>query len=121
MSNTIDLKDIPRKAHHNFNYTPLGWEEIAEEEFYIHYFFHFLLDAPIYNQIYYDEDIKISRGLFSAKLFDLAYAKEGCYGLGVAISWDWKKNKASYHRYGEAAKWKKFQSEFAAQFAGDNS
>lgn len=101
------------------NYRPEGWIELDEKEFREHYFFHYIMGEHDFRQIYYDEEITGMGGLFDAKLFPLKYKTLG--DLGVAIVSDWKAKKLTFFRYGNHERWSKFESAFAAQFAGDNS
>ena len=108
--------DIPRRG--DYNHRPEGWKEIPVKEFMDHYYFHYCLKDSESRLIKYDESTTMS-GLFSARLYDLEYP--GCEDMGCAIVNDWKEGKMKFFRYGDDKRWTKFQGEFAAQFAGDNS
>ena len=105
-----------------YNTAPVGLKEITLEEF-TRGIFHYCKDAWESKQV---------RGeiFFDLQMIPLVYDKAKEKDLGFAIMRDWydpetKRNRETtlirFCRYGLDEDWNKFERQFAAQFAGDNS
>ena len=103
-----------------YNLLPIAWREISNQEF-TAAFMHYCLDPLEHRQmLYYQDGSKIGQ-LINANLFSIAGTKRQFPedGLGVAIFRDGYECK--FAKFGNDADWLKFESEFAAQFRGDNT
>jgi hypothetical protein len=99
--------------HEHYNYPPIELTEIGEQNFW-HGMMMYIITKPDQKQV-----CREVTKPYKLQMFPLAYNN----GLGYAVKEMRTAHKSTftYHRYGGEDKWKTFQGNFAAQFAGDNS
>ena len=96
----------------DFNHAPEGWRKISTEEFGRLFF--------IYPYKSFERRQLKEVGHYDCNLFELDYPEAD--GLGVAMANVWRsKWELDFYRFGNLEKWIKFETAFAARFAGDNS
>lgn len=103
-----------------FNLLPINWNEITNEEF-TKIFFLYVKDPIEFRQIFYDQEGNRLNLYIRACLFSVAGTKRtfGEDGLGTVIFRDG--DSCKFAKFGKDEDWSKFESDFAAQFRGDNS
>ena len=103
-----------------FNQLPINWNEISKEEF-TRIFFCYVKDPIEFRQMFYDQEGNRLNQCITANLFSIAGTKRtfGDDGLGTVIFRDG--DSCRFAKFGNDSDWSKFESDFAAQFRGDNS
>lgn len=103
-----------------FNIFPDNWKEISNEEF-TRIFFMYLKDQIEFRQMMrFSNGEPASRRIYG-NMFSISGTKTQFPedGLGVALFRDGYSCK--FAKFGNDLDWSKFESDFAAQFRGDNS
>lgn len=108
-----------------YNEFPIEWREISNEEF-TRIFFHYCKDPLEFRQMNRLSNGEPATRMVTANLFAVESTRKQFPedGLGVAIfetPEEIGKWISKFAKFGREEDWRKFESDFAAQFRGDNS
>ena len=107
-----------------YNQFPIEYREISENEF-TRIYFHYCFDPVENRQMLLFSDGTRSNRMIPARLFSISGTKRKFLddGLGVILYNDYNSGtwRLGFAKFGKQEDWIQFESDFSAQFRGDNS